>query len=67
MSIQDSTRLSDLTVGEFKALVHRVVEDVVQTAIMELEHQLPDPDEGLELKPEIQARLKQSLEQRRDS
>lgn len=63
MSIQDSTPLSDLTVGEFKMLIQKVVEDIVQTAIMDLEQQLPDPDEGLELKPEIQARLRHSLEQ----
>lgn len=35
--------------------------------VEELEEKLPDPDEGLELKPEVQNRLRQSLQIPRDS
>ena len=62
MSLKDSVRLSEITVGELKALLREIVEDVVQAALFELEQQLPDPDEGLELKSVIQERLKQSLQ-----
>jgi hypothetical protein len=55
--VTDSTKLSDMTVGEFKALIREIVEDVVQDAVFQLEQQLPDPDEGLKLKPEIARRL----------
>jgi len=35
--------------------------------VEELEEKLPDPDEGLELKPEVEERLRQSLQIPRDS
>jgi hypothetical protein len=63
MTIQDEMRLADLTVGEFKSLIRAVVDEVVQQAVFQLEQQLPDPDEGLEIRPEIAARLQESLGQ----
>jgi hypothetical protein len=61
MTITDQTRLTEMTVGEFKALVRAIVETVVQEAVFELEQQLPDPDEGLTVRPEVGERLQQSL------
>ena len=61
MTIRDETRLADLTVGEFKTLIRTMLEDVVQQAIFQLEQQLPDPDEGMEIQPELAARLQESL------
>ena len=48
------TRVSDLTVAEFKALVREVVEET----LVEI---LADPDEGLELTDEIKSALRHSL------
>lgn len=48
------TRVADLTVVEFKALVREVVEETLADL-------LADPDEGLELTDEIQDALRQSL------
>jgi len=59
--IADTTKLTDLTVGDLRALIHEIVEDVVQRAVFELEQQLPDPDADLELKPEFAEQLQQSL------
>jgi hypothetical protein len=53
-----STKLADLTVDEFKQLVATTVE----WKLMEM---LGDPDEGLELREEIKARLRHSLEAKR--
>ena len=46
--------VADLTIDEFKGLV----KEVVSQTIIEL---LGDPDEGLELREEIQERLRRSL------
>jgi hypothetical protein len=46
--------VADLTIDEFKSLV----KEVVAETMVELLH---DPDEGLELREEIKARLLQSL------
>ncbi len=59
--ITDDTRLAELTVGELKAIIREVVDDVVQLAVLELQQQLPDPDAGLKLKPEIVRQLWQSM------
>ncbi len=53
--------MADLTVVEFKSLVREIVAEVVQEAMFELEQQLPDPDSGLNLRPELAARLEQAL------
>jgi hypothetical protein len=42
--IRDDTRLADLTVSEFKALIREVVGDIVELAVLELQQQLPDAD-----------------------
>ncbi|MBI2917321.1 MAG: hypothetical protein HYY01_04930 [Chloroflexi bacterium] len=47
-------KVQDMTVEEFKALIQEVMEE-------KLEELLGDPDEGLELRPEIRERLRLSL------
>ena len=47
--------VKDLTIEEFKALVGEVVEE-------KLRELLTDPDAGLSLRPEIEARLRQQLQ-----
>ena len=46
--------LKDLTIDEFKAVVGEVIEE-------KLRELLTDPDVGLTLRPEIEARLRQQL------
>jgi hypothetical protein len=53
--ITDETKISELTVGEFKSLVMQLLDH----AILEIEHLLPDPDQGKNLKPEIIEQLRQ--------
>jgi len=48
------TRVSDLTVAEFRALVREVVEET----LVEI---LADPDEGLELAEDFKSELRSSL------
>ena len=48
------SRVADLTVDEFKGLVHKVVTET----IVEL---FSDPDMGLELREDIKANLQRSL------
>lgn len=50
-----STRISELTVDEFKQIVQEAVEQ-------KLAEMFSDPDEGLELREEIKTRLQRSLE-----
>jgi hypothetical protein len=57
----DSTKLADLTLGEFKTIIRSVMEDVVQQAVFELEQELPDPDTGKELRPEFAEKLRQAV------
>ncbi len=47
-------KIKDLGVDEFKALIEEVVEE-------KLEEMLGDPDQGLELKPEVKKQLQRSL------
>ena len=47
-------KIKDLGVDEFKALIEEVVEE-------KLEEMLGDPDQGLQLKPEIKKQLERSL------
>ena len=61
LHIAETTKLSDLTVGEFKSLLQEVVSDIVEQAVFQLEQQLPDPDAGKELRPEVAEALRQSL------
>jgi|HubBroStandDraft_6_1064221.scaffolds.fasta_scaffold617831_1 hypothetical protein len=48
-------KVADLTVEELQALVRKVVQE-------ELQEIIADPDKGLELTAEIQARLRSSLD-----
>ncbi|MCY4352912.1 MAG: hypothetical protein OXC45_07390 [Gemmatimonadetes bacterium] len=50
----DATKVADLTIDEFRELVHEVV---IQT----LSEMMSDPDEGLELRDDFVEELKQSL------
>ena len=50
-----SAKVSELTVEELK----QIIEEAVESRLSEL---LGDPDEGLELRDEIKARLKRSLQ-----
>ncbi|CUT05333.1 hypothetical protein [Candidatus Chrysopegis kryptomonas] len=54
--IDKNKKVSDLTVGELV----EIIEDIVERKIYEL---VSDPDEGLELKPEVVERLKKSFEE----
>ncbi|RMF78605.1 MAG: hypothetical protein D6737_14180 [Chloroflexi bacterium] len=64
VTITDKTPLSTLTVGDLKAIVREIVEDSIERAILEIQQQLPDPDEGLEFKPEFAEQLRQFLKER---
>lgn len=62
--IAEDKRLADMTVGEFKVLWREMMQETlkeIQGMIWELEQQLPDPDEGLELKPEVAKRIEEAL------
>jgi len=48
-------KVKDLTIEEFKAVIGEVVEE-------KLRELLTDPDSGLTLRPEIEARLRQQLQ-----
>ncbi len=61
--LKDDTRLSDLTVGEFKALFREIVEDVVAQAVFELQQELPDPDGDRPMKPAFIAKLQLALDE----
>lgn len=50
-----STKVAELAVDEFK----RLLEETVEQKLLEM---FGDPDEGLELREEIKARLRRSLE-----
>lgn len=47
-------KVQDMTVEEFKALIEEALEE-------KLEELLGDPDEGMELRPEIREKLERSL------
>ena len=49
--------VADLTIPEFEQIVRKIVQEV----IWDLEANLPDPDEGLEFKPEFEADLLEAL------
>lgn len=50
-------RVSDLTVDDLRALLHEVVEEVIEEKL----GMLKDPDEGLELRPEVVESLQNYL------
>lgn len=49
--LRENSKIADMTVGEFKALIRETVLDAI------------DPDSGLELRPEVEARLRESMAQ----
>ena len=49
-----STKVVELTVDEFR----RIIEETIEQKLSEM---LGDPDEGLELRPEFEQRLRRSL------
>ena len=53
-----STKVAELTVDELKHIIQEAMEQ-------KLSEMLGDPDEGLELREEIKARLRRSLETER--
>ena len=53
-----STKVAELTVDELKQIIQEAMEQ-------KLSEMLGDPDEGLELREEIKARLRRSLEAER--
>jgi hypothetical protein len=53
-----NTRVAELTVDELKQIIQEAMEQ-------KLSEMLGDPDEGLELREEIKARLRRSLEAER--
>jgi hypothetical protein len=52
--------LQNLTRDELKALMR----EILQELLWELEQQMPDPDEGLDFRPEIAAYLEAALKER---
>lgn len=48
-----TTRVADLTVDELRRLLHQVVEEVIEEKL----GMTTDPDEGLELRPEVEKSL----------
>lgn len=48
--VSEDKRIADLTVGEFRTLIRETICEII------------DPDHGLELRPEVEADLKASLE-----
>jgi hypothetical protein len=61
LNAPDNTKLADLTLGEFKAAIRGIIEDVVQQAVFELEQELPDPDAGKDLRPEFADKLRRAI------
>lgn len=52
-------KISELTVGELK----KIIRDLLDSAIFELEQLLPDPNEGKALKPEFVRSLETAREE----
>jgi hypothetical protein len=50
-------RVADLTVDELRSLLHQVVEEVIEEKLGMTE----DPDEGLELHPDVEQSLQDYL------
>lgn len=60
--ISDDTRLADLTVGEFRQMMKTMLRETV----WEIQQSLPDPDEGLTLKPEFAEELRKIRDEGRN-
>lgn len=55
------TRVGDLTVDELRVLLRDILRELVEEVIEEKLDALADPDEGLELRPEIAESLREYL------
>ena len=58
-----------MTVGkinrdDLKALVREVVEEVIEEMLWKIEQQLPDPDQGLEFRPEVAEHLRRAIQEK---
>jgi len=65
----DAIKLSELTVGEFRALIRAEIHDLAREAVYEVWEEIKsgvDPDEGLEFKPEVAERLRKFMEEQPD-
>lgn len=51
--VHEDTKLGELTVGEFR----RVLREHIRGLVLAFVQQLPDPDEGKSLRPEIEEAL----------
>ncbi len=64
-----TSRVTDLTVDQLRALIREEMRDLVREAVREVLNELTegdddDPDAGLSLKPEIAERLDSYLKER---
>ncbi len=57
----DATRVADLTKDDLKALSR----EALQELLWELEQEMPDPDEGLEFRPEVAEYLHTALHEKK--
>lgn len=57
-------RLGEMTREDFKLLVREAVQEAFQELLWEWEQTLPDPDEGLEFRPEVAAYLRQAMREK---
>lgn len=51
-TVTEDKKVSDMTIGELKALIRDAINELI------------DPDYGLELRPEIEESLKESIKQK---
>ncbi len=52
-TITENKKVSDMTAGELKALIKDTINELL------------DPDYGLELRPEVEAELRESIQQKK--
>jgi hypothetical protein len=63
VKITDQTRVSELTVGELR----QIIRDLLQDTVFQITQELPDPDAGLKLKPEVAGQLWSAMHEPSDS
>ena len=51
-------RVGDMTIGELKALMRGLLQELQ----WEREQDMPDPDEGKKLKPEVEAQIRAAIQ-----
>lgn len=55
-------KVAELTVDELRELLHSTIRELVEEVVEERIGMLTDPDEGLELRPEVVDSLQEYLE-----